>query len=50
MEVEFVLLQNKTEIPIDIKVYHDDTIDNIKNKLSRVLNKDDRFDNQQVDI
>ena len=40
MDVEFVLLQNKIETPITLDVYLDDTIDNIKNKLSRILNKD----------
>ena len=40
-EYEFVLLQNKTETPIvlDLKIYADDTIDNVKHKLSRVLKK-----------
>ena len=40
MDVEFVLLQNKKETVIELDVYLDDTIDNIKNKISRVLNKD----------
>ena len=39
-DVEFVLLKNKKETPITLEVHIDDTIDNIKNKLSRVLNKD----------
>jgi hypothetical protein len=38
--ITFVLLKNKTETPITLEVYIDDTIDNLKNKLSRVLNKD----------
>ena len=39
-DITFVLLKNKTETPITLEVYIDDTIDNLKNKLSRVLNKD----------
>ncbi len=38
--IEFVLLNNKKETPITLDVHIDDTIDNLKNKLSRVLNKD----------
>ena len=38
--VEFVLLKHKKETPITLEVHIDDTIDNIKNKLSRILNKD----------
>ena len=40
LDITFVLLKNKTESPISLEVYIDDTIDNVKNKLSRVLNKD----------
>jgi chemotaxis protein histidine kinase CheA len=39
-QIEFVLLKNKKETPITLDVHIDDTIDNIKNKLSRVLDKD----------
>ena len=37
---DFVLLKNKSETPITLDVHIDDTIDNLKNKLSRILNKD----------
>ena len=39
-QIEFVLLKNKKETPITLEVHIDDTIDNLKNKLSRLLNKD----------
>ena len=49
LDITFVLLKNKTETPITLEVYADDTIDNLKNKLSRVLNKDVGSDKTTVD-